>query len=115
MLRIKVQFYLQRTMPGPRLHSLQAHILLLRQLQHPPHSSDDLEGPWGHRTAACNALLLRGHLREETHSAVEVVAGTLAVELARAEVDVRRAVAVLPALRLGAVGAGVAGVEGNRL
>ena len=51
----------------------------------------------------------------ETHSAVEIVAGTLAVELARAEVDVRRAVAVLPALRLDAVGAGVASVEGNRL
>ena len=47
--------------------------------------------------------------------AVEVVAGALAVELAGAEVDVRGAVAVHPRLRLDAVGAGVAGVEGDRL
>jgi hypothetical protein len=45
--------------------------------------------------------------------AVEVVAGALAVELAGAEVDVRGAVAVHPRLGLEAVGAGVAGVEGN--
>eukprot|EP00290_Baffinella_frigidus_P027793 CAMPEP_0180232394 /NCGR_PEP_ID=MMETSP0987-20121128/27444_1 /TAXON_ID=697907 /ORGANISM="non described non described, Strain CCMP2293" /LENGTH=99 /DNA_ID=CAMNT_0022197993 /DNA_START=538 /DNA_END=835 /DNA_ORIENTATION=- len=57
-----------------------------------------------------NALCLKGHV-EDTHSAVEVVAGALAVELPRAEVDVRGAVAVHPALRLGAVGAGVASVE----
>ena len=36
-------------------------------------------------------------------------------ELAGAEVDVRGAVAVQPRLGLEAVGAGVAGVEGNRL
>ena len=45
--------------------------------------------------------------------AVEVVARALAVELAGAEVDVRGAVAVHPGLGLKAVGAGVAGVEGN--
>jgi hypothetical protein len=45
----------------------------------------------------------------------EVVAGALAVELAGAEVDVRGAVAVDPRLGLKAVGAGVAGVEGDRL
>ena len=48
-----------------------------------------------------------------THSAREVVAGALAVELAGAEVDVRGAVAVDPRLGLEAVGAGVAGVEGD--
>jgi len=51
----------------------------------------------------------------ETYSAREVVAGTLAIELAGAEVDVRGAVAVHPRLGLKAVGAGVAGVEGDRL
>jgi hypothetical protein len=44
-----------------------------------------------------------------------VVAGPLAVELARAEVDVRGAVAVHPRLGLKAVGAGIAGVEGDGL
>ena len=43
------------------------------------------------------------------------MAGTLAVELARAEVDVRGAVAVHPRLGLKAVGAGIAGVEGDGL
>ena len=43
----------------------------------------------------------------------EVVARTLAVELAGAEVDVGGAVAVHPRLGLDAVGAGVAGVEGD--
>ena len=47
--------------------------------------------------------------------AVEIVARALAVELAGAEVDVRGAVAVDPRLGLETVGAGVAGVEGNRL
>ena len=47
--------------------------------------------------------------------AVEVVAGALAVELAGAEVDVGGAVAVHPGLGLKAVGAGVAGVEGDGL
>jgi hypothetical protein len=50
-----------------------------------------------------------GHVK----GAVEVVARALAVELAGAEVDVRGAVAVHPRLGLKAVGAGVAGVEGN--
>ena len=45
----------------------------------------------------------------------EVMARALAVELAGAEVDVRGAVAVHPRLGLDAVGAGVAGVEGDRL
>jgi hypothetical protein len=47
--------------------------------------------------------------------AVEVVARALAVELAGAEVDVRSAVAVHPRLGLKAVGAGIAGVEGDGL
>ena len=50
-----------------------------------------------------------GHVQ----GAVEVVARALAVELAGTEVDVRGAVAVHPRLGLKAVGAGVAGVEGN--
>jgi len=50
-----------------------------------------------------------------THSAGEVMAAALAVELARPEVDVRGAVAVHPALRLSAVRAGVAGVERDAL
>ena len=50
-----------------------------------------------------------------TYSAEVVVAGALAVELAGAEVDVRGAVAVHPRLGLEAVGAGVAGVEGDGL
>ena len=45
----------------------------------------------------------------------EVVAGALAVELARAEVDVRGAVAVHPRLGLKAVGTGIAGVESDGL
>ena len=52
-----------------------------------------------------------GHVQ----SAEVVVAGALAVELAGAEVDVGGAVAVHPRLGLEAVGAGIAGVEGNRL
>jgi hypothetical protein len=44
-----------------------------------------------------------------------VVARALAVELAGAEVDVRGAVAVHPRLGLEAVGAGIAGVEGDGL
>ena len=44
-----------------------------------------------------------------------VVARALAVELAGAEVDVRGAVAVHPRLGLKAVGAGIAGVEGDGL
>ena len=47
--------------------------------------------------------------------AVEVVARALAVELAGAEVDVGGAVAVHPGLGLEAVGASIAGVEGDRL
>jgi len=47
--------------------------------------------------------------------AVEVVARALAVELAGAEVDVGGAVAVHPGLGLKAVGAGIAGVEGDGL
>ena len=50
-----------------------------------------------------------------THSAVVIVAGALAVELAGTEVDVRGAVAVHPGLGNKASGAGIAGVEGNRL
>ncbi len=42
-----------------------------------------------------------------------IVAGALAVELAGAEVDVRGAIAVHPRLGLEAVGAGMAGVEGD--
>jgi hypothetical protein len=48
-----------------------------------------------------------------THSAVEVVAGALAVELARAEVDVGVTVAVHPGLGVHAGRVRPAGVEGN--
>ena len=51
----------------------------------------------------------------DSNVAREIVAGTLAVELAGAEVDVRGAVAVDPRLGLDSSGAGIAGVEGNRL
>jgi hypothetical protein len=50
-----------------------------------------------------------------THSAVVVVAGTLAVELAGAEVDVGGSVAVHPGLGDGSGGAGISGVESDRL
>jgi len=53
----------------------------------------------------------RGHVE----GAREVVTGALAVELARAEVDVRGAVAVDPRLGLKAVGAGITRVECDRL
>jgi hypothetical protein len=50
-----------------------------------------------------------------TYSAVVVVAGSLAVELAGAKVDVGGAVAVHPGLGNKAGGAGIAGVEGDGL
>eukprot|EP00961_Rhodomonas_salina_P093267 1255075-Rhodomonas_salina.3 len=53
--------------------------------------------------------------RTEAYGAPEVVAGALAVELASAGLDVAGAVAVDPGLRLEAIGAGIAHVEGDRL
>eukprot|EP00961_Rhodomonas_salina_P136393 1835147-Rhodomonas_salina.2 len=58
--------------------------------------------------AICPTSLQVCAVGEGAHGAREVMAGALAVELARAEVDVAGAVAVHPALRLKAVGAGVA-------
>ena len=43
------------------------------------------------------------------------MAGSLSIELARAEVDVGGSVAVDPGLRLDAAGTSVAGVKGDRL
>ena len=43
------------------------------------------------------------------------MAGTLSVELSRAEVDVGGSVAVNPGPRLDTVGTSVAGIEGDRL
>ena len=45
----------------------------------------------------------------------EIVARPLAIKFARAEIDVRGAVAIHPRLRLKAVGAGIAGVESDGL
>ncbi len=64
---------------------------------------------------AATVAVVDGASGGHVESAEVVVAGALAVELAGAEVDVRGAVAVHPRLGLKAVGAGVAGVEGNRL
>ncbi len=64
---------------------------------------------------AATVAVVDGASGGHVESAEVVVAGALAVELAGAEVDVRGAVAVHPRLGLKAVGAGVAGVEGNTL
>jgi len=66
----------------------------------------------GVRAAAI--AVVDGTSRGHVEGAEVVVAGALAVELARAEVDVRGAIAIHPRLGLEAVGTSIAGVEGNR-
>jgi hypothetical protein len=65
--------------------------------------------------AAATIAVVDEARRRHVQGAEVIVAGTLAIELAGAEVDVGGAVAVHPGLGNKAGGASIAGVESNRL